>query len=80
MRGPHFDQMEGNLPVKTNAEHPIVPERGNKEVLIFSALAKGSKRSITQGDLTNPASVPVCKGFWGRVPSTKSSPLGQDKL
>ena len=43
-------------PVKTNAEHPIVPKRGNKEVLVFSALAKGSKGSIAQGDLADPAS------------------------
>ena len=48
-------RVERCIPVKTNAEHPIIPERSNKEVLVFSALAKRSKRSITQGDLTDPA-------------------------
>ena len=47
--------VKDKIPVETNAEHPIVPERGDKEVLVFSALAKGSKGSIAQGDLADPA-------------------------
>ena len=40
--------VERCIPVKTNAEHAIVPEGRHKEVLVFSALAKSSQRPIAQ--------------------------------
>ena len=46
--------VERCIPVKTNAEHAIVPEGRHKEVLVFSALAKSSQRPIAQRDLPNP--------------------------
>ena len=35
-------------PVKTDAEHAVVPERGHKEVLVLPSLPKHRQGPVTQ--------------------------------
>ena len=45
-------------PVKTNAEHSVVPERRHKQVLVLPSLSKHRQGAVTEGDLAHTAPVP----------------------
>ena len=46
------------IPVKTNAEHAVVPERRHKQVLVLPSLSKHRQGAVTEGDLAHAAPVP----------------------
>lgn len=45
-------------PVKTNAEHAVVPEGRYKQVLVLPSLSKHSQGAVTKRNLANTAPVP----------------------
>ena len=45
-------------PVKTNAEHAVVPERCHKQVLVLPSLSKHRQGAVTERDLAHAAPVP----------------------
>ena len=51
-------QLKNAEPVKADAEHAVISERGHKEVLVLPALSKHRQGAVTEGDLTHATPVP----------------------
>ena len=52
----------GSAPVKTDAQHAVVPEGGGEEVPVHAVLAVLAQGTVVQGDLPHPAPVSVAEG------------------